>query len=141
MIHEPRNAVDWPRSPEGERFWAAAEEHRLLLGHCPACAATFHPPRVLCPVCAAPDPSWVQAAGTGTVFSHTTVFTPFYGEAWAADVPYVVLLVDLDEGVRLLSRLVGDDAGLRTGARVRVAFRPVGGRTYPFFALDHDGGA
>jgi uncharacterized OB-fold protein len=136
--HDPQVAVDWPPSPEAAEFWRAAEQERLLLAHCDACGATFHHQRVLCPVCGAPGPGWVEAGGKGTIFSHTTVHTSFYGETWAGEIPYVVVLVALEEGPRILSRLAGDDAGLRIGAPVRVAFRRLGGRTYPFFALDQE---
>ena len=138
MLHDPRVAVDWPVPTEAVEFWRACAEHRLLLAHCDRCGATFHHQRVLCPTCGAPDPGWVESSGRGVVFSHTTVHTPFYGSTWDDEVPYVVVLVDLDEGPRMLSRLVGDDAGLRGGAAVRVAYRRIGERVYPFFALDSE---
>jgi uncharacterized OB-fold protein len=70
------------------------------------------------------------------VHSHTTDFTSFYGPDWEGDLPYTVLLVDLEEGPRMLSRLVGDDDGLAIGAPVQVDFWPIDGRRYPFFRLE-----
>ena len=138
MNHEPQLAVDWPVSCEAVEFWRASAEARLLLAHCAACHATFHYQRVLCPRCGTLDPGWLEATGKGTVFSHTTVHTSFYGSTWEGEIPYVVVIVALDEGPRILSRLVGDDSGLGIGAPVHVAFCRLGERVYPFFALDSE---
>jgi uncharacterized OB-fold protein len=82
------------------------------------------------------DLEWIEASGRGVVFTHTTVFTSFYGDEWEPEIPYTVVLVDLEEGPRMLSRLVGDDGGLGAGAAVAVDFREVAGRRYPYFRLE-----
>jgi uncharacterized OB-fold protein len=62
------------------------------------------------------------------------VHVSFYGDAWKSQLPYTVVLVDLDEGPRMLSRLVGTDAGgVASGDRVEVTFTDIEGQKLPFF--------
>jgi uncharacterized protein len=134
--HQPGHAVAPLRTPDSEDFWAACQDERLVLRRCTACGHVFYYPRVACPRCSSMELEWIEASGRGVVFTHTTVFTSFYGDDWEPEIPYAVLLVDLDEGPRMLTRLVGDDEGLRAGADVVVDFREVAGRRYPYFRLD-----
>ncbi len=80
---------------------------------CDRChAAVFHP-RVICPACGAVELSWSESAGLGTVYS-VSVLSPREGP------PYTVALVDLDEGFRMMSTVVGVPAeDVRIGTRVR----------------------
>jgi uncharacterized protein len=135
-MHEPAHAVAPVPTSDSHEFWAGCHEGRLLLRRCLACEQVYYYPRLACPRCSARDQEWIEASGRGRVHSHTTVFTSFYGPDWEGDLPYTVLLVDLEEGPRMLSRLVGDDEGLRSGAPVRVDFRTIDGRSYPFFRLE-----
>jgi uncharacterized protein len=107
--------------PMSAPFWAAASERKLLIQRCAACRAHQFYPRPLCVACGALDVRWVQAKGEGTVYSMTTVRVPVTPEL---PPPYVVALVELDEGPRLLTNLVGD--GLAIGDRVRVQWRERG---------------
>jgi uncharacterized OB-fold protein len=132
----PSHAVAPVPTPDSEEFWSACNDGRLLLRECESCQHRFYYPRLACPRCAQRELRWIEASGRGVVYSHTTVFTSFYGSAWEADLPYTVLLVDLDEGPRMLSRLVGDDEELRAGAPVEVDFYEMGDRRYPYFKLD-----
>ncbi|KAA0578564.1 OB-fold domain-containing protein [Azospirillum sp. B21] len=73
-------------------------------------------------------------SGRGTVFSHSHVHVAFQGGAWSGQLPYTVVLVDLAEGPRMLSRLIGADApAVRGGDAVSVVFPQIGDRRYPFF--------
>jgi uncharacterized protein len=128
LNHQPTHAVALEPTPDSEAFWAACQDGRLLLRLCHSCESVFYYP--------SRDLEWTEASGRGTVHTHTTVHTSFYGPDWEDDIPYTVLLVDLAEGPRMLSRLVGDDSALRTGASVSVRFYDIGSRRYPFFALD-----
>jgi uncharacterized protein len=136
MTHEPRHAVPPSPTPDSEEFWRACDEGRLLLRACERCAHVFYYPRLACPRCSGRALRWLDASGRGTVYSHTTVFTSFYGPDWESEIPYAVLLVDLEEGPRMLSRLVGEDDMLGTGAAVHVEFWDIGGRRYPCFRLE-----
>lgn len=89
-------------------YWAAANEGRLLLQRCRQCGRHQHYPRSLCASCWSPDLDWTAAAGTGVVWTYTTVSVPGH-PGWLSEVPYVLAIVELDEGPRLMSNVVGDD--------------------------------
>lgn len=124
------------QSPGPEAHWQAAlQVGRFLLQRCPACARHVFSPRTLCPHCGGADLEWVEASGSGTVYSTTTVRRkPDQGG------DYDVSLIDLAEGVRMMSCVVGiaPDAvaiGMRVKAeldekegRKRIVFRPAGER-------------
>ncbi|GAA0402806.1 hypothetical protein Acor_68240 [Acrocarpospora corrugata] len=80
---------------------------------CDDCRAAVFQPRVLCPACGSTRLTWGQSAGLGTVYS-VSVLSPRDGR------PYSVALIDLDEGFRMMSTVVGMPAGdVRIGMRVR----------------------
>ena len=83
----------------------AAKEHRLELPKCNACGFWF-PPSQSCPHCLAADFAFKPVSGRGTVFSFVT-FHRVHHPAFASEVPYVVALVELEEGPRLVSNIVG----------------------------------
>jgi uncharacterized OB-fold protein len=121
-----RKALPGLRDDATSPYWKAAAEHRLALPRCLDCETVFFYPRLRCPSCWSDRLEWVDAAGTGTVWSFTWVHVPFYDDAWNDDVPYCVGLVELDEGVRLVTNIVGvapDEVAV--GDRVRVVFDDV----------------
>lgn len=87
-------------------YWKAASEGKLLIQRCAACGNHQHYGRPMCLACGARDPDWVGASGKGTVWSFTTVYRGPYEDL---PTPYVVALVRLEEGVVLLSHIVGTD--------------------------------
>src|SRR3954466_13751860 len=102
-----------------EFFWAGVKEHRLLIQRCASCGQLRHPPRPMCPHCHALEWDTVESSGRGTVFSFVIPHHPLLP---GFDGPYVVALVDLDEGTRLVTNVVGvvPDAvtiGMRVQAR------------------------
>ncbi len=111
---------------ESEPFWSAAREGRLLIMHCRACDRPYFYPRRYCPRCWSPDTEWRQASGRGTIYSYSVVHQnpapPF--RDW---VPYAVVLVDLDEGVRMMGNWdrSADLDELAVGLAVEVTFEPV----------------
>ncbi|OWU84213.1 hypothetical protein ATO6_14310 [Oceanicola sp. 22II-s10i] len=113
-------------------FWDHADKGELALPKCEACDALHYPPRRFCPECGGDALTWTAMSGRATVVSHSTVLTSFHGQDWVGQLPYVVVLVDLDEGPRMLSRLVGSDTIAR-GDRVHVTFAEVQGRRLPYF--------
>ena len=77
----------------------------------------------ICPGCWGGELSWQPMSGSGTLWTFTEVHVPFYDDTWAEDVPYVVAVVELDEGPRLLANLVAPDmASLAIGDRVEATF-------------------
>jgi uncharacterized OB-fold protein len=89
-----------------EPFWEATKNRQLSLQHCAECDRFVWYPRDRCPSCLRDSLSWTLAAGTGTVYSFNVMRKP--GNPLMADqVPYVIALVDLDEGVRMTTNIVG----------------------------------
>jgi len=112
-------------APESVPYWDAAAKHRLEIPRCNACGNYWFPPSASCPHCLATDFAWTQVSGRGKVFSFV-VFHRVYHPAWEGDVPYVVALIELEEGPRMLSNVVGipvDD--VRCEMPVRVVFDDV----------------
>jgi uncharacterized protein len=110
--------------PESARYWSAAHEGRLLVQRCEACGAYQLYPRDHCISCGGPV-DWVEASGRGTVYSFT-VIRQNYSRPFRDQLPYVVALVDLEEGPRLMTNIVGCDADdLSIGMAVRATFEEV----------------
>jgi len=121
--------------PDSAPYWQGCRAHKLLLQHCDACAAFRFPPSRVCPHCRSRDARWVESAGRGTVFSWIVVRHPVPAEVYAPEIPYTVALIDLDEGVRMASNIIGCDPDTVTdGMRVSVHFDDVtAGTTLPKF--------
>ncbi len=88
---------------DSQFFWDGAKEHRLLIQRCGRCDALRHPPRPMCPQCHSLDWDTVEASGRGTVYSFVMPHHPPL--PWFPE-PYVVAIVELVEGTRLVTNLV-----------------------------------
>jgi uncharacterized OB-fold protein len=109
--------------PETAAYWEAAEEGRLVIKGCRACGHVFFYPRAHCPRCWSADTEWREASGQGTVYTFTVIhqndLPPFRDR-----VPYVVAIVELEEGVRMTSNVEGcPPEDVECGMPVQVAFR------------------
>lgn len=107
-------------SPDTAFFWQGLTEHRLLIQQCSSCGVLRHPPRPMCPRCNSLEWHTVEASGKGELYSFVMPQHPRY--PWF-EYPYIVALVELEEGVRLVTNLVGttpDDA--RIGMPVEVTY-------------------
>lgn len=103
-------------------FFEAARRHELVVQRCPGCGALRFPARPICSRCLGRDASWVRVSGRGTIFSFAVMHQANH-PAFAAEVPYAVVVVELEEGPRLLSNLVGCAGGdIRIGLPVEVVF-------------------
>lgn len=101
-------------------YWQQAAAGELLLQCCADCGNLQHYPRSLCVLCWSHDLNWQQATGTGTVWTFTVVASPGH-PAWRPEVPYVLALVELDEGPRLITNVVGcPPESVHCGQRVRL---------------------
>lgn len=85
-------------------FWEGTQKQELRIQSCGACGALRHPPGPACPTCGALDRSYIVAAGTGTVFSFVIHRHP---PVPGKELPIVIALVDLDEGVRMVGEVPG----------------------------------
>jgi hypothetical protein len=112
-------------SPEMAPFFDAARRHELVVQRCTGCGALRFPARAVCSRCLSRDADWARVSGRGTVFS-VAVMHQANHPGFAADLPYAVVLVELDEGVRMLSNIVDCPLeAIRIGLPVEVVFEAV----------------
>jgi uncharacterized OB-fold protein len=116
-------------------YWAAAREGRLVVQECRPCRQCWHPPLPRCPHCHSGDLGWRPVSGDGTVYTYTVVRHPTH-YAFADSIPYVLAIVALAEGPRLVTALLGAAPDeVRVGQPVRAVFREVAdGIALPYFA-------
>jgi uncharacterized protein len=86
-------------------FWEGLKAHTLRLQRCAACSTFVFYPRAVCPHCFSASLEWIEASGRGTLHTFTIVHRAPTPE-FRGDVPYVVALVDLEEGVRMMASLL-----------------------------------
>ena len=113
-------------------FWEGAARGELLIQQCEECRHLWHPPRPMCPHCHGVKMGAARMSGRATVYSWIVpVHPPVFGFA----APPVVALIDLEEGVRLVSNVVGvAPEAMRNDMNVTVAFEPTqGGKAVPVF--------
>lgn len=115
---------------DDEFFWDGVREHRLLLQACASCGALRHPPVPMCGHCLSTH--WRPQASTGTGSIHSWIVSRHPSEP--DDTPRVVVLVELDDGVRFVANLVDTPLDeVRNELRVEVCFREVDGVVLPQF--------
>ena len=108
-------------TPESKPYWDALNQGRLVLQSCGACGKVRHYPRPLCDACYAFDVRWIDAKGIGTIHSWTVTHHAF-NPGFKAELPYVLVTVDLAEGVRMQAPLRNADASaLKRGLPVRLS--------------------
>lgn len=118
---------------EAELFFSAAREGKLMIQRCPSCGEHQFYPRTICSRCGSPDVEWVEASGRGSVHTFTVIHQNRM-PGWADELPYVVAIVELEEGPRMTSNVVDCDPGdVRIDMPVEVVFRSEGGHTLPRF--------
>jgi len=100
-------------------FWEGSRRGELCLQRCGDCGAYRHHPRPMCPNCQSLRYDWVASSGRGTIYSFTIAHRPTL-PAFEHRLPYNVIVVELDEGVFLVSNLV--DGSPEIGLRVEVVF-------------------
>jgi uncharacterized OB-fold protein len=97
-----------PISAVSQPFWDATRSKRLVIQHCTACDRAVWFPRVACPHCLSQELEWRESQGSGTIYAVSVQYRP--GNAQMRDrVPYAVVLIDMAEGVRIMSNVVGCD--------------------------------
>ncbi len=108
---------------DNKPFWDAVANHELVLQKCRACDIYYHAPRPMCPECKSMDTlEWVPASGRGHIYSYVN-FTTDKMAYPAMKVPYSVVLVELEEGVRIISNLMDIEPDeIEIGMPVEVAF-------------------
>ena len=111
-------------------FWSGVDEGRLLARACASCGRIHHPPGPMCPACHSVEWADRELSGRGTVHSWIVSHHP----SQADESPRIVALVELEEGIRLVSNLQDiDPADVRNDMAVQVTFRDVDGVRLPQF--------
>jgi hypothetical protein len=114
---------------DSKPYWQAAAEDRLVIRKCNSCGNVHFMPRYLCPSCWSEDLEWIEACGKGTVYSFT-VIRRASDPAFSSLVPYVVALIDLEEGPRMMANVIGPNAiEVSIGDTVEVLFEDRGAET------------
>jgi len=113
-------------TPDTQPFWDGLKAGKVMLQSCADCGKVRHYPRPVCPYCHSMQARWREASGRGQVHTWTIAHHPFH-PGFKADLPYTLVTVDLEEGVRMQVQLRGaaPEGGLRIGLPVRIAFEPV----------------
>jgi uncharacterized OB-fold protein len=94
-------------TPETKPYWDALKEHKLLIQRCQDCEKAYFYPRPFCPLCFSKNVEWFEASGKGTLYSFVINHRPAPG--FGPD-PYVIAVVELEEGPRMMSNLIDIDA-------------------------------
>ena len=124
-------------TPDTQPYWTGLREHRLCLQACADCGKVRHYPRPVCDACYSMNATWIEASGRGTVHSWTITHYAFH-PGFKGDLPYILVTVDLAEGVRMNAQIrgIGPDE-LRVGLPVKVGYDAVtDDLTLPVFELD-----
>lgn len=132
MVTDTPDGLARPVADDDAFFWAAAAEDRLVIQRCADCGALRHPPAPMCGACGSLRWDTRESTGRGRVVSWITSLHPNRTD----DAPRIVLLVQLDEGTRLVSNLVDPPhAGPYDDLAVEVEFRDVDGVRTPLFKI------
>lgn len=92
---------------DSKQFWEGCNKEQLLIQHCGDCHQYIYYPRIVCPNCMSSNISWHESSGRGKVYSYTIV--RFGPPGFNDDVPFVSALVELEEGVRMITNIVNCD--------------------------------
>ena len=109
-------------TPTSRPFWDAARRHELSLQRCGACHKFIYYPRERCPHCFSDRLGWERVSGRGKVYSYTVVRR---ASSRAFDQPYVLAIVELDEGVRMTTDIEAPPESVKIGMAVAVHFDDV----------------
>ncbi len=117
--NKPAKPVPHP-TPLSAPYWAGAKQGKLMLQRCSACGKTRHYPQMLCSTCHSYETQWIEASRRGVVHSWTITHHAFH-PAFADELPYTLVTVDLEEGVRALGRYHSAQS-LQLGMAVKLRF-------------------
>ena len=106
-----------------ERYFEGASQGKLMLKKCSSCGQVHYFPRGICPFCFSSKVDWIEAKGTGTIYSYSVTRR-------AGPIPYCIAYVALDEGVTMMTNIVDCDLDtVRIGQKVKLTFKPSGNGT------------
>ncbi|OGK88329.1 MAG: hypothetical protein A2X52_12680 [Candidatus Rokubacteria bacterium GWC2_70_16] len=121
---EPERPLPHPITPEATPFWNGLREQRLMLPRCLDCGRCFFYPRIACPHCHSRQIAWIEASGRGRLHAFEIAHQPM-NRAFKVKPPYVLAMVELEEGPRMMSNLIDvepDPRAIRCDMPVEVVF-------------------
>lgn len=108
-----------------KKFWQATKKHKLLIQRCPDCGKNVFYPKRYCPNCLSDRLEWIETKGRGKVYSFSVCLSNA-APGFENDVPYTVAVVDLEEGVRVLTHIIDcKQEDLKCDMEVEVVFDDV----------------
>lgn len=113
--------------PESDRYWEGTRRGEIWLRKCLDCDQAYFYPRDICPECFSRNTDWVHASGKGAVFTYAIVHRPPHA-GFMADAPYITAIVELEEGVKIPTNLVGIDPepeNVQIGMPVKAVFEKI----------------
>jgi hypothetical protein len=120
---EPPKRISPVENHDSKHFWQGLRDGKLLIQQCQQCGTLRHPPQPMCEACQSLRWSTIESTGKGSIYSYTVMHYP---EIPPFDYPNAIVLVDLDEGVRLVSQLRGSEPeNIAIGQRVQAWIEPV----------------
>lgn len=126
--------------PWSEKFWEGTREGKLLIQVCKECDSRIFYPRKFCPECWSEKLDWIAASGKGTVLTFSTAYD-MVEPKFMDELPYTLAYVDLEEGVRLMTRIVDcKPEDITFSMAVEVVFHEREGFFLPYFRPAADGG-
>lgn len=127
--YQERKVRDPAVNPGDQEYFDAAAKGKLMLKKCGDCGEVHHYPRALCPFCFSDKVSWVEANGTGEIYTYSVTRR-------GGPVPYCIAYVTLDEGVKMMTNIVDTDLDtIKIGQKVKVVFKKSeSGTSVPMFA-------
>jgi len=112
-------------SQESRPYWDGLRKQKLMMPHCDNCGRFWFPPSLLCPHCNSAKSTWTATGGRGRIFSYV-VYHRVYHPGFADEVPYTVAVIELDEGPRMISNVIGiAPEKVECDMRVEVAYQPI----------------
>jgi uncharacterized OB-fold protein len=119
---------------DSRQYWEGLKNRELWLQQCNDCHQHIFYPRSICPHCFSEEINWVKSEGTGTIYSYTVVHRGI--GAFKEQVPFVVAIVELDEGVRMMTRIKEDSRELKIDEKVKIFYEKIDEElTLPYFEL------
>jgi len=134
-MSEAKRPLPSAKEHDTQAFWAATRNGEFKYQQCKACHTVIFYPRRHCTGCTDGELEWKQSNGQGTVYSFSVVrqsYHPFFRN----QVPYVVAWIDMDEGPRILSNIVGlaaSDKAVSIGQRVTIEWEEHEALSIPLF--------
>lgn len=120
--------------PWSEKFWQGTKQGKLLIQHCRDCNSNIFYPRKVCPECWSSNLDWIESTGKAKVYMFSTAYD-MVEPKFMSDLPYTIAYVNLEEGIRMMTRIVEcDPAAIHIDMDVEVVFHKLNDDFYlPYF--------